>query len=139
MLVSCNEENASDTPFDLTAIALSNEYAAYRDLVAERGLYHIAHDTDHDGLKGLLKSMPPGSTLNEVPTKEVESVEGGMDYVEYNQKLTASRNLLDQKFGYLDIPENDRIRLIKIYNELKGAPFETEEFISKLKAEIDEN
>ncbi|MBB4079776.1 hypothetical protein GGR28_002403 [Lewinella aquimaris] len=118
----------------LISILKTEEYRAYR--IANRTLSDFLASQSID-LQALERNIQASghNDPQTAPTRVVfTQVAGGGEYYDLHQKVAQARAALHDKTGYNNLPQSDRQRLYRLYQQVEGQRFSTLQLLEILNA-----
>lgn len=121
LLSSCLQDTDDVSRLDL--IANSEEYANYRAENAKLANFLSGHTLDFDAIKSVI-AKNSNTNLKNYPKGAFSHIENGNQYYARQIALKSKVQTLDNKFSYLSLSLDDRLKLIDLYAEKFGSPLQ---------------
>lgn len=132
IVMGCEKNEAT---VSLDTIALSKEYAVYKKASNDKALFlSTVNALDFDALREASKTLNQSGDPKDYPRDAYDHIENGRAYLQHSINVRASLNVLQEKYGYLDLNDEDFDKVRSLYAEKTGnAPgFSEEELLEIL-------
>jgi hypothetical protein len=131
-VVGCEK---TETTVSLETIAYSKEYAAYKKVFLDKSMFlSVVGKLDFDALREASKTLNQKGDPNDYPRDAYDHIENGREYLQHSINVRVSLNLLQEKYGYLDLSDEDFDKVRELYTNasIKGPGFSEEELLKIL-------
>lgn len=128
-------EKNDEASVSLETIAISQEYAVYKKAFNDKAMFlTVVGDLDFDALREASKTLDQGGNPNDYPRDAYDHIENGREYLQHSINVRISLNVLQKKYGFLDLNDEDFDKVRSIYNSMseKGPGFSEEELLEIL-------
>lgn len=130
--ISCEK---TESTVSLETIAYSKEYAAYKKVFLDKSMFlSVVDELDFDALREASKTLNQGGDPNDYPRDAYDHIENGREYLQHSINVRVSLNLLQKKYGYLDLSDEDFDKVRELYTNasVAGPGFSEEELLEIL-------
>lgn len=134
LMYNCEKDT---TAVSLETIAHSKEYATYKKVFHDKTMFlSLVDELDFDALRKASKKLNQGGDPNDYPRDAYDHIENGREYLQHSINVGVSLNNLQEKYGYLDLSEEDTDKIRIIYSDIEGPSFTEEELLEILEKNL---